>query len=218
MIKAAFHVSGTAAEHTRLARRVGLPEPVPPPKNGSNSCWVLPSIWIAPTQRTCVTHPRQVPRFVTFTPVITVIWPGCTYRECGGQALRYAGFEMGKPCRSIYTNTVRELNANQLHDWFVDYGRPFGWSAVVSLDELQANANNGAVSIIVAKRKESNQPGHITAVIPEHETFFAARDASGSVRRPVESQAGRKNHRRVVQTKTWWTASRFQSFGLWTHR
>ena len=39
-------------------------------------------------------------------------------------------------------------------------------------------------------------------------------------RRPVESRADRKNRRRIVQTKIWWTASRFQTldFGLIARR
>jgi predicted chitinase len=114
-----------------------------------------------------------------------------------------------------YGDTVRELNANMLLEWFEDYGQIFGWKRVVNLDVLQAAANNGEVCIIVAQRKDRNRSGHITAVVPEHDNFQAARNASGEVIRPVESQAGVQNHRFVTKTKAWWVEPRYESFGFW---
>jgi predicted chitinase len=116
-----------------------------------------------------------------------------------------------------YGDSIRELNANMLHDWLEDYGLIFGWKRVVNLDVLQAAANNGEVCIIVARRKDLNRSGHITAVVPEHDNFYAARNPSGEVLRPVESQAGVKNYRFVTKAKSWWLDARYESFGFWRH-
>ncbi|MBT8369415.1 MAG: glycoside hydrolase family 19 protein [Deltaproteobacteria bacterium] len=123
----------------------------------------------------------------------------------------------GREISVTYGDTVRELNANMLLDWFEDYGFSYGWQRVVNLDVLQAAANNGEVCIIVAQRKDRNRSGHITAVVPEHDNFKAARNPSGEVLRPVESQAGVKNHRFVTKTRAWWVESRYESFGFWRH-
>jgi predicted chitinase len=116
-----------------------------------------------------------------------------------------------------YGTTVRELRANDLHDWLEDYGESFGWRSVTDLDELQAAANVGEVGIIVAKRRDNGRPGHITAVVPEHGKFAAARDKSGIVLRPLESQAGSKNYRFVTKRTAWWRNERFESFAFWRH-
>ncbi len=117
-----------------------------------------------------------------------------------------------------YGETVRELNANALHDWLEDHGPAFGWVREIDLTTLQAAANAGEVCLIVAKRRDLNQSGHITAVVPEHEDFVARRDAAGGVIRPVESQAGVSNFRYAVNDRAWWLNSRFQSSAFWRHR
>jgi predicted chitinase len=117
----------------------------------------------------------------------------------------------------IYGDTVRELNANMLFDWYEDYGLNFGWKRVVNLDVLQSAANNGEVCIIIAQRKDKNRSGHIVAVVPEHDKFWAARNSSGEIMRPVESQAGIKNYRLVTKTKAWWVEARYESFSFWRH-
>jgi hypothetical protein len=116
-----------------------------------------------------------------------------------------------------YDATIRELNANMLHDWLEDYGLIFRWKRVVNLDVLQAAANNGEVCIIVARCKDLNRSGHITVVVPEHDNFQAARNPSGEVLRPVESQAGVQNHRFVTKAKKWWLDARYESFSFWRH-
>jgi predicted chitinase len=116
-----------------------------------------------------------------------------------------------------YDDTVRELNANSLHDWLQDEGPRFGWVRVTNLDVLQAAANAGEVCLICAKRRDLNRSGHIVAVVPEQPAFRAARNAGGEVLRPVESQAGRTNHRLIVKPTAWWRDEQFQSFGFWRH-
>ncbi len=116
-----------------------------------------------------------------------------------------------------YGDTVRELNANMLHDWLEDYGSVFDWKRVLSLDVLQAAANNGEVCVIVAQRADLNRSGHIAAVVPEHNGYSATRSAVGEVLRPLESQAGRINYRFYAKPKSWWADKRFQAFSFWRH-
>lgn len=116
-----------------------------------------------------------------------------------------------------YNNTVRELRANDLHDWLEDFGPAFGWHAATDLDELQAAANQGHVGLIVAKRHDDGRPGHITVVGPEHDGFEAARNAAGLVQRPLESQAGARNFRLKVNSTKWWLRPKFESFAFWVH-
>lgn len=123
----------------------------------------------------------------------------------------------GQAVEVEYGSTVRELRANDLHDWLEDHGPEFGWQSVTDLDELQAAANIGEVGIIVAKRRDDGRPGHIAVVVPEHEHFAAARDSSDSISRPVESQAGSKNYRFVIKRTSWWRNEKFESFALWRH-
>lgn len=116
-----------------------------------------------------------------------------------------------------YGTTVHELSANALYDWLADHGEAFGWRGTTSLDVLQAAANDGEVCLIVAQHVNANSSGHIVAVVPEHKGFEAARGSDGGVLRPVESDAGRKNHRFVVKPSAWWQAKQFQAFALWRH-
>ena len=116
-----------------------------------------------------------------------------------------------------YGDTVRELNANMLLDWLEDHGVDFGWVRVFNLDVLQASANQGEVCLIVAQREDLNRSGHIVAVVPENGGVQAARNDAGEVLRPLESQAGVKNHRYVVKPTKWWTKQQFQSFSFWRH-
>lgn len=116
-----------------------------------------------------------------------------------------------------YDGTVRELNANALHDWLEDYGPEYGWKRVVTPDVLQAAANNGEVCLVVAKHRDLNRSGHIAAVVPEGDRVQAVRNDAGEVLRPVESQAGSRNHRFVAKSRAWWAGASYQSFGFWRH-
>lgn len=62
-----------------------------------------------------------------------------------------------------------------------------------------------------------HESGHITLVAPESELMSAARNAAGEVPRPVESQAGRQNHRLVVKPSKWWLAGGFRNCTFWRH-
>jgi len=126
-------------------------------------------------------------------------------------------FRQGNRPAVLYGNTVREMTANMLHDWFLDYGKGFGWRRAFSTDDLQSAANKGEVAMIVAKRQNLARSGHILAVVPEHGNLSAARN-DGVVVRPVQSQAGSVNFTAKVPGTRWWLASKFQSFGFWVRR
>jgi hypothetical protein len=123
--------------------------------------------------------------------------------------------QRGEPVKVRYSNTVRELNANALHDWLEDYGAVFGWQRVTDVDPLQRAANDGEICLIVAKRKDLNRSGHVVVVVPEHEELLAARTSQGEILRPLESQAGTKNFRFVVKHNRWWQNDQFSSYGFW---
>ena len=63
--------------------------------------------------------------------------------------------------------TIDEQRANDLFRWLRAFGPRFGWRQTGTLTRLQAEANIGAVGLIVARRTEDGRPGHITIVIPE---------------------------------------------------
>ena len=112
--------------------------------------------------------------------------------------------------------TVNEKTANQLNEWFKDWGGHFGWRRTLDLDELQAAANEGKVCITVAKAKsgEHNGHGHIVAVVPENDEF-QAKKVSGKIVSTVHSQAGKYNHKYIVNH--WWNDGTYLDFGHWIH-
>ena len=128
-------------------------------------------------------------------------------------------WQAGEPPPVRYDDTVRELNANALHDWLADHGPGFGWHREIDLTTLQAAANSGEVCVIIAKRRDLNRSGHVSVVIPEHGEWLARRDRAGAVTRPVESQAGTRNHRVIVHAdRPWWSNDRFSAHAFWRHR
>ena len=64
-------------------------------------------------------------------------------------------------------NTIYEMRANDLFRWLRDFGPRFGWRQTGTLTKLQEEANQGAIGLIVARRKEDGRSGHIVVVVPE---------------------------------------------------
>jgi len=128
-----------------------------------------------------------------------------------------AALEAGQQVPAQYDLTIREMNANAIHNWLIDYGPRFGWRRTFSLTELQDCANGGGIATICARRKDLSRSGHIVIVAPETAHLKAARDANGRVTLPVLSQAGSVNFERAVATASWWADTRFSSFVLFTH-
>jgi hypothetical protein len=113
-----------------------------------------------------------------------------------------------------YGDTVRELNANDLFEWLADFGPGFGWQRSFDLDVLQDAANQGAVSLVLAKRVDLNRSGHVVAVVPETDGAHSAR-AGDRVVVPLQSQAGTRNFRRASDTGVWWMHPRFRDHAFW---
>lgn len=114
----------------------------------------------------------------------------------------------------IYGNTVLELNANSLTNWFENYGSAFGWKRLFDLTGLQSQANEGRLGIIVGQRMNLNFSGHIVAVVPENENHKAAREGQ-QVTSPLQSQAGVRNKKYFTANNWWLKADKFRKFGFW---
>jgi hypothetical protein len=99
-----------------------------------------------------------------------------------------------------YNDTVTELNANALYDWFPTHGPMYGWQEV-NFNQAQAHANAGRCVVMVAANKVRSRSGHITAVIPETDKLKAV-GANGVTVYPLQSQAGRTNMKHFAQN--WW--------------
>jgi len=67
----------------------------------------------------------------------------------------------GNPVETRYGETVKELNANALHDWFEDFGMDFGWRSSVDVAACQDAANKGKVAIACAKRDYQPSRPHL---------------------------------------------------------
>jgi len=111
-----------------------------------------------------------------------------------------ARLKNGEEVAPAYGQSVTELNANMLYQWFLTWGRDFGWRSV-SANEAQEQANEGKCVIGVAAKLNKSQSGHIVAVAPEGEQGSALRVA-GMVTTPLQSQAGRTNWR--YKAAWWW--------------
>lgn len=133
-----------------------------------------------------------------------------------GQALVQLG--QGKTVEPVVAGTVNEIRANELLAWLDDFGPDFGWRRTSSLSTLQAEANQGAVGLVVGRRVNSKGPGHIAVAVPETGTVRARRDAAGEVTLPVLSQAGSTNVNRAPPSSAWWAnPAKFEAHAYWLH-
>lgn len=128
-----------------------------------------------------------------------------------------ADLTKGQQVAAKYDVTIREMNANAIHNWLQDHGPKFGWKRTFSLTDLQDCANRGGIGTICARRKDLGRSGHIVIVAPERPQSKAARDRAGKVTMPVQSQAGSVNFSRRVPERAWWGDSKFSSFVLFTN-
>lgn len=95
----------------------------------------------------------------------------------------------GRPPIDYGVNT-RELGANALHDWLIEFGPQFGWVQLADGDELREYLNNtGGVGLVSARRKDRSRSGHITVAFPDSTV------PAGSANGLLQSQAGTVNHR-----------------------
>jgi hypothetical protein len=85
------------------------------------------------------------------------------------------------------------------------------------LSKLQTEVNQGAIGLIVARRKEDGRSGHIVVVVPETIGASARRDSSGAVIAPLQSQAGARNFRYGTGKPDWWLGEEFAEAAFWLH-
>lgn len=123
----------------------------------------------------------------------------------------------GETVQPLIGNTIFEMRANDLFRWLRDFGPRFGWRQTSTPTKLQQEAEQGAIGLIVARRKQDGKSGHIVAVVPETETDRAVRNAAGEVTRPLQSQAGAVNFRRGTGTLNWWKGDQFAENAFWLH-
>jgi len=126
-------------------------------------------------------------------------------------------WQQGQTVPPLIGDTLREMRANDLFRWLRDFGPDFGWRQTGTLDKLQLAANQGALGMIVARRKEEGRSGHIVMVVPETDTARARRDAQGTVLAPLQSQAGASNFRYGTGQSAWWNRETFAEFAFWIH-
>lgn len=113
--------------------------------------------------------------------------------------------------------TIHEQRANDLFRWLRAFGPRFGWRQTATLTRLQAEANLGAVALVIARRKLEGRSGHVALVVPENGGFRARRDANGDVIAPLQSQAGARNFRFGTGAANWWNGEQFAESAFWLH-
>ena len=114
----------------------------------------------------------------------------------------------------LYGNTVTELNVNALTDWLLQYGSLFSWKQIPDLTGMQNSVNEGRLGFIVARAKEVERPGHVTAVVPETGSLMANRQ-NNVVVAPLQSQAGARNAKYFCDPPWWTNAGQFDGFYFW---
>jgi hypothetical protein len=123
----------------------------------------------------------------------------------------------GQTVAPLLGNTIDEQRANDLFRWLRDFGMRFGWRQTGSLTKLQLEVNQGAIGVIVARRKNDGLSGHIAMVVPETDEHTARRNAAGEVTAPLQSQAGRNNFRYGNGGPNWWKGQQFAESAFWIH-
>jgi len=96
----------------------------------------------------------------------------------------------GETVEPLIENTIMEMRANDLFRWLRDFGPRFGWRQTGTPTKLQQEASQGAIGLIVARRKQDGKSGHIVAVVPETATERAAQRRGRS--HPAAAKPGRR--------------------------
>jgi hypothetical protein len=124
---------------------------------------------------------------------------------------------LGKAVESLIESTITEVRANNLFRWLREFGVDFGWRQTGTLNKLQDAVNQGAVGLIVARRKQDGRSGHVVVVVPETGDHRARRNAAGEVTAPLQSQAGAVNFRFGTGRTNWWLGDQFAESAFWIH-
>jgi len=123
----------------------------------------------------------------------------------------------GERVEALYDHTIEEQRVNDLVCWPRDFGPRFGWRQTRMLSKLQLEVNQGAIGLIVARRKEDGLSGHIVVVVPETNEHRARRNMAGEVVGPLQSQAGTTNFRYATGKLNWWKDECFADSAFWLH-
>jgi hypothetical protein len=123
----------------------------------------------------------------------------------------------GRDVEPRYGSTIDEQRANDLFRWLRDFGLRFGWRQTGKLTKLQQEVNQGAIGLVVARRKQDGLSGHIVVVVPETTDKRARRNGERDVIAPLQSQAGAVNFRYGTGNINWWKAERFADSAFWLH-
>lgn len=123
----------------------------------------------------------------------------------------------GQSVQPLYGKTIDEQRANDLFRWLRDFGLRFGWRQTGTLSKLQLEVNQGAIGLIVARRKADGLSGHIVMVVPETNENSARRNAAGEVIAPLQSQAGAVNFSYGTGKLDWWKDDKFADSAFWLH-
>jgi hypothetical protein len=214
---------GTVAKRTALADAHSLNEPRQPTRSATTADGLRAELaaiidWLAVDN---AAHLRYKPRNgLTFCNIYThdychlagvylprVWWtPGAIERLAQGQSVE-----------PLSGHTIDEQRANDLFRWLRDFGLRFGWRQTGTLTKLQTEVNQGAIGLIVARRKEDGRSGHIVMVVPETDDQRARRNAAGEVIAPLQSQAGVTNFRYGTGRLNWWMDDQFAENAFWLH-
>jgi hypothetical protein len=119
-----------------------------------------------------------------------------------------------------YGSTIREMRADDLYAWLVQFGPNFGWRRVFDASALQETADRGGVGVICADRDAEGRAGHISVVVPQTPTELAVHDADGHVVVPLQSQAGAVNFRYSSANpapRAWWEDAIYRAWGFFVH-
>lgn len=119
--------------------------------------------------------------------------------------------------KPLLGKSIDEQRANDLFRWLRDFGSRFGWRQTGTSSKLQLEVNQGAIGLIVARRKEDGRSGHIVLVVPETDVHRARRGATGEVLAPLQSQAGVTNFRHGTGKRDWWKGEQFADNAFWLH-
>ncbi len=107
----------------------------------------------------------------------------------------------------VLGSTVREMTANEIHAWLLQYGSLFGWKKVATVEQVQVSVASGAIGLISARAITGGHPGHISIVLPSRPR---------NSKKVSQSHAGRRNARNQALPK-WWLSDSFAATYFWVH-
>jgi hypothetical protein len=215
--------SGTVTRRAQIAGAHSLNEPNQPGRAGETPEKLREELaliidWLAVDK---ASHHRYLPRSgLTFCNIYAHDYchlSGIYLPRVWWTASAIESLSRGESVEPKYESTIDEQRANDLFRWLRDFGPRFGWRRAGTLSELQIEANQGAIGLVVARRKQDGKSGHIVVIVPETEQHRAGRSAEGDVTTPLQSQAGARNFRYGRGTRDWWKDSRFAESAFWLH-